>query len=112
MCEKIEPSVCPVCKGTGQVAASFYDGMVVTGTTVGMGDSEGKFTFTSNVNCNPKVQCRTCKGEGIVWPPQTMQPCYYPYPVYPVQPNPFQPYPWYQPTITMKYDTAKGNTDG
>jgi hypothetical protein len=111
---KIEPSVCPVCKGVGQVAASFYD-VSVTGTSTGTGDSDGKFTITSTVNLYPQVQCRTCKGEGIVWPPCVAQPHYYQYPYpYPYFYQPNTPwYPWHQPTITMKYDSPmKGSNDG
>lgn len=50
MCAK-----CPVCNGRQTVPAAFYTSQTNSGTCVSMGE----------------IECRSCKGTGVIWGPGT-----------------------------------------
>ena len=58
----MNPKVCPVCGGRGDVPIDLYEG------EVGSDWEPGDIPFI-----NPErglTECRTCEGLGLVWPPQ------------------------------------------
>lgn len=48
----LAPHKCPVCEGRGTVPGEFYD-----------------FHPSAGVQPGDRVECHTCEGEGILWPP-------------------------------------------
>lgn len=73
------PHTCPVCEGRGQVPFGFYNQLgPYSGTSI---------TITSGTY--PET-CRSCQGQGVVWPPSAPQPLF---PQQPLQPPIYQPYP-------------------
>lgn len=79
----MKPYKCPICLGRGTVPSDFYytpmtyieEGTTNTDTNV----SIPYYTYTL------EVECRTCKGTGVVWS-DDLEPIY-PQPYYPYYPN-------------------------